>query len=68
MKSIKKIIKDKKKEKNFGNGRMIDNLYNKLLIEHASISYEEDFDKLLTISNEAVLNVNMKSERGGYFE
>ena len=68
MNSIKKIIKDKKKEKNFGNGRMIDNLYNKLLIEHASISYEEDFDKLLTISNEAVLNVNMKSERGGYFE
>lgn len=66
--SIKTIIKDKKKEKNFGNGRMIDNLYNKLLIEHASITYEEDYDKLLTISNEAVQNVDMKTSRGGYFE
>ena len=66
--SIKTIIKDKKKEKNFGNGRMIDNLYNKLLIEHASITYEDDYDKLLTITNEAVANVNMKIKRSGYFE
>lgn len=67
--SIKNIVKDKKKEKNFGNGRMIDNLYNKLMLEHASITYEEeDYDKLLNISNEAVLNINMKTQRGGYFE
>lgn len=66
--SIKDIIRDKKKEKNFGNGRMIDNLYNKLLIEHASITCEEDYDKLFNISNEAVLNINMKTKRSGYFE
>ena len=66
--SIKRIIRDKKKEKNFGNGRMIDNLYNKLLIEHASITYDKDFDKLFNISNEAVLNVDMKTKGGGFFE
>lgn len=65
---IKKIIKNKKKEKNFGNGRMIDNLYNKLMIEHASITYDAEDNKLFTISKEAVLNVNMKTQKGGYFE
>lgn len=66
--SIKTIIKEKKKEKNFGNGRMVDNLYNKLMIEHASITYDGDYDKLFTIGNEAVLNINITSQKGGYFE
>lgn len=65
---IKKIINKKCHEKNFGNGRMIDNLYNKLLLEHAMINCdEEDDDKLLTISKEAVLNIEFKSKAVGYF-
>ena len=55
---VKKIINLKKEEKNFGNGRMIDNLYNKIILEHASLNYdEEDDDKLLTITKDSVLNV-----------
>lgn len=66
---IKNIIKDKRGEKDFGNGRMIDNLYNKLLIEHASITCdEEDHDKLLMITSQAANKVNMKVQRSGYFE
>ena len=66
---IKNIVKNKKREKNFGNGRMIDNLYNKLMIEHASVTYNEpDSAKLITISDEAVSNINMKAKKGGYFE
>ncbi len=65
---IKNIIKEKKKEKNFGNGRMIDNLYNKIMIEHASITYdEEEIEKLLTINDKAVLNVNFKTQNNSYF-
>lgn len=66
--SIKNIIEEKRKEKNFGNGRMIDNLYNKLMIEHASITYDGDYDSLFRIGNDAVLNINMVKEKGGFFE
>lgn len=65
---IKKIIREKMKEKNFGNGRMIDNLYNKLMIEHASITYDKGDDKLFNIGSEAVANINLKCKAGGYFE
>ncbi len=66
---VKKIIKTKSHEKNFGNGRMIDNLYNKLLLEHATINCDEtDESKLLTISKEAVLNVEFKGKAATYFD
>lgn len=69
LEEIKNIIKAKKQEKNFGNGRMIDNLYNKILLEHASLNYEEDDEeKLLTITTDAVNNVDLKIKRSGYFE
>ena len=62
---IKKIIGIKMREKNFGNGRMIDNLYNKLLLEHAMINSDEVSDeKLLTISKEAALNIECKNMKG----
>ena len=67
--SIKTIIKNKRREKDFGNGRMIDNLYDKLLIEHATITCEEeDYDKLLTITKKSADNINMSVQRSGYFE
>lgn len=66
---VKNIVKDKKREKNFGNGRMIDNLYNKIMLEHASLTCEEeDIEKLLSIDEKSIFNVNMKKQRGAYFE
>lgn len=70
--NIKSIVEVKKNEKNFGNGRMIDNLYNEILLEHASLNYDnKNEDELLIITNDAVNNVmskTLKRKRGGYFE
>ena len=69
LQAIRNFFGNKREEKNFGNGRMIDNLYNKLLIEHATITYEEEeMTKLLTITEEAVMNLNLKPQSRKYFE
>ncbi len=68
LEKVKEIIQNKKKEKNFGNGRMVDNLYNKIVLEHANTNYEEeDMSKLLMITSETINNINFESKRGGYF-
>ncbi len=62
---IKYIIKVEKQEKNFGNGRMIDNLYNKIIIEHASINKKEnDIEKLLIITDDSIKRVIDKNYKG----
>lgn len=56
------------KSKNFGNGRMIDNLFDEMLREHATNNvYEMDTDKLLLITEESIKNIKIKSEGGMYF-
>lgn len=69
---IRQIISIKMNEKNFGNGRMIDNLYEKLIIEHASINYDTSLeDKLLNIDNEStsyLLELVLQKRGGAYFE
>lgn len=69
---ILEIIKIKSKIKNFGNGRMIDNLYNEVLREHASNNlYETNEKKLLLITEESIKNiknVNKEKKGGTYFE
>lgn len=57
---VMEIIKERSKVKNFGNGRMIDNLYNEIIREHAFMSSKEfDEERLLTISLQAVENVKI---------
>ena len=70
--NIKNIIKIKKQEKNFGNGRMIDNLYDEVLLEHASLNYDnENESELLIMKNESVgvvMTRAQQKQRRGYFE
>ena len=55
--------------KNFGNGRMIDNLFSEVLREHASTNiYETDENKLLLITEDSIKNIKEKEERGCFFE
>lgn len=62
-------IENKMKYKNFGNARMIDNLFNEVLREHASNNiYEVNDDKLLLITADAINNIKIKSEGGMCFE
>lgn len=61
-------IEQKMKSKNFGNGRMIDNLFDEIIREHATNNiYEIDEKRLLTITEETVKNIKIKSEGGMYF-
>lgn len=61
-------IEKKMKSKNFGNGRMIDNLFDEVLREHASNNiYEIDENKLLLITEESIENIKTKLEGGMYF-
>lgn len=56
-------------KKNFGNGRMIDNLFNDIIKEHATNNlYEKDKDKLLLITEDSIKNINVIAERGMCFE
>ena len=63
-------IEIKMKNKNFGNGRMIDNLFNEILREHATNNiYELDENKLLLITEETVNKIKTKKIEGGmHFE
>lgn len=61
-------IEMKMQNRNFGNGRMIDNLFNEILREHASRNlYEFKEEKLLLITKESIENIKIKSEGGMYF-
>lgn len=66
---IKKIIENNKKMKHFGNGRMIDNLYNQLVFEHASnINDLNNKEEVIAIKKKSVLNIKQTKERGGIFD
>lgn len=56
---LKNIIDKKKEVKNFGNGRMIDNLYNQIILEHASLNINEtNDDNLFILKKETMLKLN----------
>ena len=55
--------------KNFGNGRMIDNLFNEILREHATRNLlETDSEKLLLITEESIKRIKTRVEEGMSFE
>ena len=55
--------------KHFGNGRMIDNLYNQLVFEHASnINDLNNKEEVIAIKKKSVLNIKQTKERGGIFD
>lgn len=66
---LKKIIENKKKIKNFGNGRMIANLYNQLIFEHASNIIDlNNKEEAISIRKKSVLNIKQSIERRGILE
>ena len=61
-------IEQKMTIKNFGNGRMIDNLFNEVLKEHATINLNEtNYEKLLLITEESINKINIKIKGGMNF-
>lgn len=58
---LKSIIKMSKQEKDFGNGRFIDKLYEKIMIEHAvNMENIEEKETLLTISENDITDEMVK--------
>lgn len=58
------IIKENMRIKNYGNGRMITNLFNSVLIAHAENNiFEIDENKLLLITKNSIKNIKIKKER-----
>lgn len=59
---VRSILEDAKKVENFGNGRFVDNMLQKVIVEHAKrMKDETDIDKLLLITKEDIIDI--KPER-----
>jgi len=62
IKKAREILEEAKKVENFGNGRFVDNMVQKIIIEHAKrMKNEEDIDVLRTITAEDIIDI--KAER-----
>ena len=54
---------------NHGNGRMIDNLFNEVVREHASTNlFENNYQKLLVITDDSIRRIKVKCEKNMNFE
>ncbi len=63
-----KKIEENMTKKDFGNGRMIDNLFNEIIREHATLNlYETDYNKLLLITEDSIKNIKVQTERSMNF-
>ena len=62
LEKVRKLLEDAKKVENFGNGRFVDNMLQKIIVEHAKrMKGEYDMEKLLLITEEDIIDV--KPER-----
>lgn len=58
----RKILEEAKKVENFGNGRFVDNMVQKIIIAHAKrLKDETDMKKLITITEDDIIDI--KAER-----
>ncbi len=58
-KEIKNIIERAKENRNFGNGRFIDKLYEKIIFNHANNTSEsKDLKELIIITNKDIIDIN----------
>lgn len=66
---LEKIVDNNIKQKQCGNGRMIDNLFNEILREHATMNINEnDINELRYIKIKTLSNLKVNKKEGGYFE
>lgn len=61
---IEKILKNAKEVENFGNGRFIENMIQKIIIEHAKNTRNEtDMDRLLTFTEDDIKDIKAEESR-----
>lgn len=66
--ALSEKIEENMTKKNFGNGRMIDNLFNEIIREHATSNlFETDTEKLLEIKENTIRKIKVKKEGGMCF-
>ncbi len=59
---VRKILEEAKKVENFGNGRFVDNMVQKVIIAHAKrMKNEDDTEKLILLTEEDIIDI--KAER-----
>ena len=59
---VRAILEEAKKVENFGNGRFVDNMIQKIIVEHAKrMKNEIDMDRLLLITKDDIIDI--KAER-----
>jgi hypothetical protein len=63
-KKVQNILKNAKEVENFGNGRFVENMVQKIIVEHAVQTRNvEDMDRLLTFEEEDVKNIKAEESR-----
>ncbi len=60
---VKKILEEAKKVENFGNGRFVDNMVQKVIIEHAKRMKNEEKIEVLKLITEEDISSDIKPER-----
>lgn len=66
--ALSEKIEENMTKKNFGNGRMIDNLFNEIIREHATNNiFETDTEKLIEIKESTIKKIKVKKEGGMSF-
>lgn len=64
MKKIEKILKNAKDVENFGNGRFVENMIQKIIIEHAKNTRNEtDMERLLTFTEEDIKDIKAEESK-----
>ena len=64
LKKVRKLLENAKKVENFGNGRFVDNMLQKITVEHAKrMKNENDMDKLLLITEDDITDIKAESSK-----
>lgn len=61
---VQKILEEAKEVENFGNGRFVENMVQKIIIEHAIKTRKvDDMDRLLTFTEEDIPEIKAEESR-----
>lgn len=64
MGKVEKILKNAKEVENFGNGRFVENMIQKIIIEHAKNTINEtDMEKLITFTEDDIKDIKAEESR-----
>lgn len=61
---VKTILQNAKEVENFGNGRFVENMIQKIIIKHAmNTKYENEYERLITFTEEDVNNIKAEESK-----